>query len=55
MYNVKEREHIHGKVNGKVMEVLTKPREEEKSVPDLNSYKDIERYTPAASQSLLAI
>ena len=55
MYNVKEREHIHGKVNGKVMEVLTKPREEEKSVPDLNSYKDIERYTTAASQSLLAI
>ena len=47
--------NTHGKVDGKVMEVLTKPREKEKSMQDLNSYKDIEHYTPAASQSLLAI
>ena len=55
MYSVKERGHIRENVNGKVMPVLTKPSEEQESTPDLNSYRDIEHCTPAASQSLLGI
>ena len=55
MYSVEEQGHIREKVNGKVMQVLTKPREEEESTPDLNSYRDIEHCTLAAPQSLLGI